>query len=557
MKHHQLCVALITLLASGCDSKPKSSNGSASSGSPDPQALELIFTYGSEKQQWVETVVNEFNSQKLTAPSGKPIWVTQVPMGSGDCISEILQDKRKPHVVSPASLAFIKLGNAESKARTGKDVVGETTNLVLSPVVIAMWRPMAEALGWPGKPIGWKEVHDLAVNPQGWASHGMPQWGAFRFGHTHPEFSNSGLISLFAEVYAGTGKLRGLELADVQRPETGAYLQEIESAVVHYGESTGFFGRKMFEEGPGYLSAAVLYENMVIEANQQAKLKMPVVAIYPKEGTFWSDHPAGIVQREWVTPDHQAAARKLLDFLTSRPSQEKALALGFRPADPAIPLAAPFDVAHGVDAKQPQTTLEVPEVAVMKAITSLWQERKKKSNILLVLDTSGSMEKDGKMAAARVGAQRMVSLLGDSDHISLFPFNEQVRPTLLDAELKTHRPKAQQILGSLIAAGGTALYDAVISARQHLQQHPQPGMISAIVVLSDGADAHSAAKLDDLLKRLQTDRETGGIRVFTIGYGKDAKADVLEQISNATQAKYFKGTPENIESVFRQISTFF
>ena len=555
MKCHLTCVVLAALLVSGCDSK--SSRSSTKSGPPDPDALEIVFTYGSEKQPWVEAIVGEFNQQKITAPSGKPIWVTQVPLGSGDCIGEILQNKRQPHIVSPASLAFIKLGNAESQARTGKDVVGETTNLVLSPVVIAMWKPMAEALGWPAKPVGWKELHDLAVSPQGWASRGMPQWGQFRFGHTHPEYSNSGLISLFAEVYAGTGKLRGLELADVAQPNTGDYLQEIESAVVHYGESTGFFGRKMFDEGPGYLSAAVLYENMVIEASQQAKLKMPVVAIYPKEGTFWSDHPAGIVQREWVTADHQAAARKFLDYLTARPAQEKAMALGFRPADPAIQLAAPFDEAHGVDAKQPQTTLEVPDVAVMQAITKLWQERKKKSNILLVLDTSGSMEQDGKMAAARVGAQRMISLLGDNDHVSLFPFNDKVRPSLLEADLQTNRPKVQQILGSLIAAGGTALYDAVIAARQHLQQHPQPGMISAIVVLSDGADAHSASKLDDLLQTLQANRETGGVRVFTIGYGKDAKTDVLERIANATQAKYFQGTTENIESVFRQISTFF
>jgi Ca-activated chloride channel family protein len=38
-------------------------------------------------------------------------------------------------------------------------------------------------------------------------------------------------------------------------------------------------------------------------------LPFPVVAIYQKEGTFWSDHPAGVVERDWVTPEHREAAK--------------------------------------------------------------------------------------------------------------------------------------------------------------------------------------------------------------------------------------------------------
>ena len=165
---------------------------------------------------------------------------------------------------------------------------------MLSPVVIAMWKPMAEAIGWGKKPIGWSDILALAANQKGWQTYGYPQWGQFKFGHTHPQYSNSGLISLFAEVYAATGKTAGLTLADVDKPHTAEFVQGIEKSVVHYGSSTGFFGRKMFASGPQYLSAAVLYENMVIESYDSAdKLAFPVVAIYPKEGTFWSDHPVG------------------------------------------------------------------------------------------------------------------------------------------------------------------------------------------------------------------------------------------------------------------------
>ena len=156
-------------------------------------------------------------------------------MGSGEAMTELLSGKRKAHIVSPASGAFIELANAESQDKQGIALVGETRNLVLSPVVIAMWKPMAEALGWSKKPVGWSDILALADNPQGWAAHGFPQWGKFKFGHTHPEHSNSGLISLLAEVYAATGKTRGLTLEDVDSHDTRHFLQSIEKSVVHYG----------------------------------------------------------------------------------------------------------------------------------------------------------------------------------------------------------------------------------------------------------------------------------------------------------------------------------
>lgn len=90
-----------------------------------------------------------------------------------------------------------------------------------------------------------------------------------------------------------------------------------------------------------------------------------------------------------------------------------------------------------------------------------------------------------------------------------------------------------------------------------MKSRPRPDKISALVVLTDGADTNSRAKLPDLIRELQADQEGGGLRVFTIGYGKDAQAKVLEEIANTTRAKFYKGTTDNIEAVFKEISTFF
>lgn len=520
-------------------------------------AVELVFTYGSEKETWVEEVTAAFNRGTHTLANGKRVQVQAIAIGSGEAMEEILSGQRKAHLVSPASAAFIVLANAHSWDKTGKDLIGPTQNLVLSPVVIAMWKPMAEALGWGNKPVGWADILAMADNPEGWAVHGYPQWGKFKFGHTHPEFSNSGLISLLAEAYAGAGKVSGLTVDDIQQPDTRQYIRSVEQSVIHYGRSTGFFGRKMFENGPAYVSAAVLYENMVIESyDPKYALPFPIVAIYPKEGTFWSDHPVGVVEREWVTPEHREAAKVYIDYLLARPQQEKAMLYGFRPSDVELPLVAPLDPAHGVDPREPKTTLEVPPAKVIDAVLAVWKEAKKHANVVLVLDVSGSM-KGPKIVNARDGALKLLAGLGDADQFSLLAFNNNLNWLEQGVALKDKRQDAEKQVKLLFAQGGTALYDAVAAAYQKLSESPQPDRISAIVVLSDGADTDSKLKLDELLKTIRFDHETRTTRVFTIGYGADANESVLKQIADATQAKYYQGTPENISEVFRDTATFF
>jgi Ca-activated chloride channel family protein len=528
------------------------------SSTPEPNTLELVFTYGSEKQDWVEAATKVFNARRETTAAGHVIRVKPIAMGSGECIDTLLSGEIKAHITSPASAAFIKLGNAQSRVKTGHDLVGSTENLVLSPVVIAMWQPMAEALGWGQRPIGWAEILKIAQDPRGWASLGHPEWGKFRFGHTSPEHSNSGLISLLAEVYAATGKTAGLTIEDVNAPATASYLSGIESAIVHYGSSTGFFGKKMFSAGPQYLSAAVLYENMVIESYAtKYQLPFPIVAIYPKEGTFWSDHPVGVVDREWVTPEHAEAAKKYIAFLLEPEQQKRALELGFRPASLDVPLGAPIDAAHGVNPKEPQTTLEVPSAEVMDAILRLWQQNKKHSSVTLVFDVSGSMQDDNKIGFAREGAVALLDAMRNEDDFALLPFNAQVMPSGPPAPLGAQRdPKRRQIQG-LFASGGTSLYDAILAAYKTASQTDTGRRISAIVVLSDGQDTSSTTTLPQLLAVIKATPERETVRIFTIGYGKDADSSVLKQISDATQAKSYDGKPENIREVFRDISTFF
>ena len=367
------------------------------------------------------------------------------------------------------------------------------------------------------------------------------------------------MVSLFATAYAAAGKTTSLEINDLIDPKVGDFIKGIENSVLHYGSSTGFFAKKMFANGPRYLSAAVMYENLVVQSHAQTNMAFPVVAVYPKEGTFWSDHPVGIADREWVTPERREAAEIYIKFLLDQPRQLTAVKYGFRPGPVEIPVGPPVDAAHGVDPRQPKIVLDLPNTATIEAIRKLWFKNKRHARVTLVFDVSGNMNDRNKIALAREGALDLISFMSDQDSFSIMPFNSRVLRDEEPQPLTDYRPVAEQIVSSLFANGGASLYDTLSLAYQQVQhqQEEDPSRIAAIVVLSDGRDTTSKLTLDQLLAQIRYDFDRHTIRVFTIGYEAENGIDVLKQISEVTQGRYYEGTQANIREIFRDISTFF
>jgi Ca-activated chloride channel family protein len=519
---------------------------------PTGPPVELSILYSSEKKTWLSEQVAGFHG---TLPDGRAIHVTAKPIGSGEGSTAILEGSEKPAVFSPASTAYLTLLDQAWQSRDNhvKPIAATKEPLVLSPIVIAMWKPMAETLGWPGKPIGWKDILAVSRDPKGWGSKGRPEWGDMKLGHTRPEDSNSGLLSVLAIAYAGAGTTRGLTAAGL--PKVEPFLGSVEDAIVHYGTSTGFFADKMIEHGPSYLSAAVLYENLVIESYAKSP-PLPMVAIYPVEGTFWSDHPFAVLDAPWVTADQKAAAAVFLAFLKAKPQQERAMALGFRPVDPAIRIGAPIDAAHGVDPKQPETLLEVPDAATLQALLDTWKKTKKAADVVFVFDKSGSM-KGKPLEEAKRGAKAFLDTLDARDQVTLIFFDGQVYTPFGPVEVGKAKAELASRIDGISAGGETALYDATELAYKLLVQRRAASAhrIRAAVVMTDGIDNKSHVKLPGLIKEIGG--EDRAATTFTIGYGDQANPDVLGKIASAGAGSFSKGDVTSIIGIYRDLAAFF
>ncbi|HMQ51308.1 MAG TPA: VWA domain-containing protein, partial [Anaerolineae bacterium] len=494
---------------------------------------------------------------------GSTIVIEATPLGSIEAIEAILAGQIQPTVWSPASSVYLPVAEERWQAQFNSPLTtSPPQDLVLSPFVIAMWRPMAEALGWPNEPIGWADIAALAISEDGWAGYGYPEWGRFKFGHTHPDFSNSGLVAILAEAYAGSSKQRGLNQDDLLKPELETFMQQVESSIIHYGSSTGFFAERMFERGPSYLSAAVLYENLVGEQEQKRLTgqsgQLPVVAIYPEEGTFWTNNPYVILNGSWVTEPQREAAQQFEAFLLDQAQQKRAINLGFRPADPAISLGSPLDAEHGVDPGQPQTILEVPPADVIQEVQYLWRQAKRPVDVVLVVDVSGSMAGD-KISAVRDSLAQFISLLDNRDRLQIVLFNDQITPLSELSPLADKREELTRRVSGLVEGGDTSLYDATVTAYNDLETNGDPNNIRAVVVLSDGEDTSSSRGLPEVLSELGAGAEEGGnaIKVFTIAYGDGADTRSLSEIAEPTGGKQFAGDPATINQVYAEIALFF
>ncbi|GCE13678.1 substrate-binding and vWA domain-containing protein [Tengunoibacter tsumagoiensis] len=569
---------LLVLILSACNDQTTSKPTTQTPTNPGGTAFQcaahssnpvsLSFAYGSEKQAWIEDVVKDFNSQKQSACDGT-ITVTATPMGSGQSMQQIIDGSLKPDIWSPAGSVWLTLLNQKWQNKNGQNLIGtgatDTPSLVSSPVVIAMWKPQAEALGWPQKAIGWSDIAQLSQDPKGWAAYGHPEFGTFKFGHTHPDYSNSGLDAVIAMNYAAVNKTRTITTDDVNNQKTKDFVSSVESSVIHYGDSTGFFADKMFSNGPGYLSATVMYESLVIEANNKIKypnLAYPVVAIYPKEGTFYSDHPFAVLNGSWMTPAKKAAALTFRNFLLAAPQQSKAQQYGFRPSNVTTKLATPFDSDHGVDPSQPQTLLQVPNADVIQTILTNWGQQRRRVDVELILDRSGSMNDPiggtTKIEGAKQGLKEFVNLLSDDDQLGLTIFSNASDEITPISQLGPKRQDTLTRIDSIVAEGGTLLFDTIAKQTAALQTLPSKH-IKAVVVLTDGDDNLSQLSVDQLIQKVAATGEDAGtsIKIFTIAYGDQANKADLTKIATATGGQEYDGNPQNIQSIYNQISVFF
>jgi ABC-type Fe3+ transport system substrate-binding protein len=234
----------------------------------------------------------------------------------------------------------------QDKHGTGSSPIVESAELALTPMVFVMWKDRHEAFTKNFPELTFTNLAEAMHRDGGWSSlAGQAEWGNFKFGHTNPAESNSGLISMVLMAYDYHQKKTDLTVGDVTGADFQEWLRRFElglnqptGELIH---STGTMMDLMISRGPSYFDAVMVYENLALGKMRQAQGRWgDLVVGYPTRN-IWNSHPYYILDVPWSSADQRVAAKEFLDFLLSEPIQRRALDFGFRPGNPAVPINEP------------------------------------------------------------------------------------------------------------------------------------------------------------------------------------------------------------------------
>jgi Ca-activated chloride channel family protein len=519
-----MLVLILTISIFACDLSTQ--------GGPPSNAVVLDVIMNTALKPWLE--------------DKKPIYIPVISMDAGEAVTSIVDGDQSPAIWIPDDPVWVDVLANEGVP----DFQGDCMSIAESPLVIAMWRPVAEALGWPGRELGWLDIGSLAADPSAWDYYSGGQFGAsLRLGHTHPGLSSTGAETLLAVVQAAQSEVETVSVQDIQQPIVQASVGAFEGAVSWFSKDTDTLGETMAARGIQFLGAAVVYESTVIYYGSGDP---DIVPIYPFEGTYVSSHPACV--NGAVDAQKTEAALLFRDYLVGEEGQEKALETGLRPVSSQVPIGEPLVESRGVHLTEPAVVFSSPSAEAIYAIQELWQSARKDVNLVMLLDVSGSMEGD-KIASMRDAAVQFVNQMGDEDYITLIAFADTPEILLYHEMVGTARDRLVSIIRGLDAWGDTTLYDAIADGSLVISNTTSSQRTNALVVLTDGMDTASTRYVfnQELIELAAANSTT----IFTIAYGSDADETLLLNLATQANGNFYLGDEASIVEIYDEMSAAF
>ena len=188
------------------------------------------------------------------------------------------------------------------------------------------------------------------------------------------------------------------------------------------------------------------------------------------------------------------------------------------PADMAVPEGEAPDLSVSENGQTAESVEVVPVGGEREPL-----------DIVLVMDTSGSMKgkplEDAKDAAARF----VKSMGGGQDQIAIMGFAS--RPRVVTG-FTSETPRLLEGISSLEASGETALHDALVSASDLIGQRAAGA--ATVILLSDGGDTLSINTLDNALTSLAA----SGVTVYAVALeSPEFDPGALDAVANRTHGR--------------------
>ncbi|HET9086292.1 MAG TPA: VWA domain-containing protein [Acidobacteriaceae bacterium] len=195
----------------------------------------------------------------------------------------------------------------------------------------------------------------------------------------------------------------------------------------------------------------------------------------------------------------------------------------------------------------------VYEDGVQQTISSFRREDVPIS-LAILIDNSGSMRE--KRSAVNVAALDLVRASNPQDESFIVNFSDEA---ILDQDFTSNINLLEKGLTHIDSKGGTALYDAVVAAADHLAKAAKRQK-QVILIITDGEDNSSSTSLQETVRRIQA---LHGPIVYAIGLLFDADSGreahrarkALQLLTDETGGlAFFPKSLDQVDSVAQEVA---
>ena len=168
----------------------------------------------------------------------------------------------------------------------------------------------------------------------------------------------------------------------------------------------------------------------------------------------------------------------------------------------------------------------------------------------IVIDNSGTMR--DKRPAVNQAALNLIKASNPEDQVFVVNFNQE---PYLDQDYTGNVDLLREALERIESRGGTALYDAVVAAADHLMKTAKLEK-KAILVVTDGDDNASRQSLEQAIRRIAVD---GGPTVYSIGIlggekQKRARRALRTLAEQTGGVSFFPNDLSEVDNISRQVA---
>ena len=160
------------------------------------------------------------------------------------------------------------------------------------------------------------------------------------------------------------------------------------------------------------------------------------------------------------------------------------------------------------------------------------------SNLVFLIDVSGSMQDENKLPLVKASMQMLVDQLREEDHVAIVVY-AGAAGLVLPSTPGSEKIKIKQAIQSLEAGGSTAGGAGIKLAYATAKQHFKKAGNNRVILCTDG-DFNVGASSDDAMERMIEEERQSGVFLTVLGYGmgnyQDAKMQKLADKGNGNHA---------------------